>query len=233
MIRLTLNFAGRSIGNFNFEQDEICIGREAGCDVQIDNIGVSRRHATIENDNGQYYVKDLQSHNGVFVKGQRIERHCLKDVDEFFIGKYSIEFESLDLTVQEPGPDPVAALERDGGQDMTFRLDKEEIQRLIGATTLANSPKLSQIAPDGEQWTVQLEGHYFLIGKHPKSTVKLTGMFAPLFGAVLIRTGKNFHLLALSKRLGLTVNAVKIFEKQLVEGDIISFGKRKFRYSTR
>lgn len=233
MIRLTLNFAGRSIGNFNFDKDVICIGREASCDVQIDNIGVSRRHATIEAENGDYYLKDQESHNGVFVKGKKVEKHRLGEVDEFFIGKYSIGFESLSVTVQEPGPDLNQLIQKDKGQDMTFRLDRTEIDRLIGASALANMPKLCQIAPEGQNWTVQLEGHYFLFGKHPKSTVRLEGFLAPIFGAVLIRCEKKFHLLCLSRRMGLTVNGQKIFEKQLENGDVLAFGKRKFRYSLR
>ncbi len=233
MIRLTLNFAGRSIRNYNFDQDVICIGREASCDIQIDNLGVSRRHATIEQEDGQFFLQDLQSHNGIFVKGRRVERHRLNDVDEFFIGKYSIEFETMELTVQEPEPEAVEPDENENLQDMTFRMDKSEIDRLLGKSALANMPKLSQIAPDGEQWTVHLNGQYFLIGKHPKSTIKLKGLLAPTFGAVLIRTEKNFHLLTLSKRIGLKVNGARAFEKQLDEGDVIEIGKRKFRYSLR
>ncbi len=233
MIRLTLNFAGRSIGNFNFDQDVISIGREPACDVQIDNIGVSRRHATIEAEDGSYYLKDLQSHNGVFVKGQKVQTHRLGKVDEFFIGKYSIEFESLTVTAPEPVPEVADVLKKDGHQDMTFRLDKSEIDRLIGASAVASTPKLSQVAPEGECWTVQLEGNYFLFGKHPRSTVKVEGLFAPMFGAVLIRSDKRFHLLNLSKRMGLKVNGEKIFEKQLEDGDVLEFGKRKFRYSLR
>jgi pSer/pThr/pTyr-binding forkhead associated (FHA) protein len=233
MIRLTLNFAGRAIGKYNFDQELICIGREPTCDIQIDNIGVSRRHAAIEREDGQYVLKDLQSHNGVFVKGQKVEKHRLGEVDEFFIGKYSIEFESLKVTVQEPVPDVPATLEARTGQDMTFRLDKAEIDRLLGASALANMPKLSQIAPEGEKWTVQLEGHYFLIGKHPKSTIRVEGLLAPLCGALLVRCEKHFRLLNLSRWLGLKVNGAKVFEKQLEEGDVLEFGKRKFRYSFR
>ena len=38
-------------------------------------------------------------------KGGIDARHRLAETDEFFIGKYSIEFESIDVTVQEPLPD--------------------------------------------------------------------------------------------------------------------------------
>ena len=50
MFRLTLNFAGKSVQKFNFDQDAVCIGRDPSCDILIDNIGISRRHATIDPD---------------------------------------------------------------------------------------------------------------------------------------------------------------------------------------
>jgi pSer/pThr/pTyr-binding forkhead associated (FHA) protein len=230
---LTLNFAGRPIGKFNFEQEVVCIGREPTCDVHIDNIGVSRRHATIERTEGRYVLKDLKSHNGTFVKGQKVQHHKLGDSDEFFIGKYSIEFETLDLSVQAPEPQAVTEFEENGMQDMTFRLDKTEIERLIGASAMANIPKLAQIAPEGEKWTVQLEGHYFLIGKHPKATIKLTGLFAPLFGGVMVRSAEAFHLICLNKRTGMKINGQKFLDQVLNDGDIIEIGKRKYRYALR
>ena len=53
---------------------ETCvIGRENGCDIVLDNISVSRRHAEIrKNPAGKYILSDLGSFNGVFVNGKRI-----------------------------------------------------------------------------------------------------------------------------------------------------------------
>ena len=106
MFRLTLNFAGKSVRKFNFDKEAVCIGRDPDCEVAIDNIGVSRRHATIERANDEYILTDLKSHNGTFVQGSRIYHHQLQDGDEFFIGKYSLSFENLDVTQQEPAPPP-------------------------------------------------------------------------------------------------------------------------------
>ena len=49
------------------------IGRERGCDVELAHSQVSRRHAQVSLVNGQWIVRDLQSSNGLFVDGQRVE----------------------------------------------------------------------------------------------------------------------------------------------------------------
>jgi signal transduction histidine kinase len=54
------------------------IGRGANCDVVLDNGTVSRLHARISQDPfGRWILEDLESHNGVFVGGRRIETHVV------------------------------------------------------------------------------------------------------------------------------------------------------------
>ena len=49
------------------------IGREQGCEVHVDDAGVSRRHAEVARLRGQWIIRDLQSSNGLFVDGERVE----------------------------------------------------------------------------------------------------------------------------------------------------------------
>ena len=49
------------------------IGRERGCDVELTHSQVSRRHAQVSIVNGAWLVRDLQSSNGTFVDGRRVE----------------------------------------------------------------------------------------------------------------------------------------------------------------
>ena len=49
------------------------IGREAGCEIQIDHIHVSRRHAEVTRLRGHWVIRDLQSSNGLFVDGKRVD----------------------------------------------------------------------------------------------------------------------------------------------------------------
>ena len=56
----------------------LTMGRGANCDVVLDNDTVSRLHARISQDPfGRWIVEDLESHNGVFVQGQRIKTHVV------------------------------------------------------------------------------------------------------------------------------------------------------------
>src|SRR5215213_7838046 len=62
------------------------IGRE-GCDVNLMDPEVSRRHATIRDQGGSLAIEDLGSTNGTFVNGSRITAvTVLKDGDEVRLG---------------------------------------------------------------------------------------------------------------------------------------------------
>jgi peptidoglycan lytic transglycosylase D len=49
------------------------IGRERGCDVEVADTQVSRRHAEVSLVNGTWIIRDLQSSNGLFINGRRVE----------------------------------------------------------------------------------------------------------------------------------------------------------------
>ena len=73
------------------------IGRKQGCDVRIDDDGVSRRHCSVEVTDEGLMLRDLQSANGTFVSGERIAERLLKDGDRFEIGISSaLKFELAD-----------------------------------------------------------------------------------------------------------------------------------------
>lgn len=65
---------------------KVTIGRNDTCDVVLGNVSVSRLHAEIVWDDGYLVLRDLNSFNGVFVNGFRIDREhvlCEKDVLRF------------------------------------------------------------------------------------------------------------------------------------------------------
>lgn len=56
------------------EDGTITLGRHPDCDVVIDDISVSRRHAQVKCDAGVYYLQDLGSRNGTRLNGSVIQR---------------------------------------------------------------------------------------------------------------------------------------------------------------
>ncbi len=68
------------------------IGRSPDCDVFLDDVTVSRRHAVlVQGDNG-FTIEDQGSLNGTFLNRRRIESARLSDGDELQIGKYRLTF---------------------------------------------------------------------------------------------------------------------------------------------
>src|SRR5206468_3707235 len=51
----------------------VAIGRTPDADLQLTDVTASRQHAKIMTTNGQVRLHDLESHNGTFVNGERIE----------------------------------------------------------------------------------------------------------------------------------------------------------------
>ncbi len=72
--------------------DVLTIGRSPQSDLFLDDVTVSRHHARVLLDEGEFLVEDLNSLNGTYVNRKRIERHRLSDGDELQIGKFKLAF---------------------------------------------------------------------------------------------------------------------------------------------
>lgn len=79
---------------FGAHDAPIIIGRGLDCAIVVTDGGVSRKHAEIFTlDHGvTWYVRDLQSANGCFVNGRRVEKARLVDGDAVSCGNLDFEF---------------------------------------------------------------------------------------------------------------------------------------------
>lgn len=83
---------GRAGESFEAIGDRALIGRSPECDVFLDDVTVSRRHAELTREANVFTIRDLGSLNGTFVNRRRIESSALEDDDEVQIGKYRMTF---------------------------------------------------------------------------------------------------------------------------------------------
>lgn len=70
----------------------VYLGRGAGSDIQIRDAEVSRRHAMLEIRGEQATLTDLESTNGTWVSGDRVEHAVLSHQGEFTIGATTLMF---------------------------------------------------------------------------------------------------------------------------------------------
>jgi hypothetical protein len=83
---------GRAGETFFPEGETSLIGRSPECDIFLDDVTVSRKHAELSSAGGRWTIRDLGSLNGTFVNRKRIESVELEDDDELQIGKYRLTF---------------------------------------------------------------------------------------------------------------------------------------------
>ena len=68
-------------------QEPLSIGRSREADISLIDDKVSRAHACIRYSDGQFFIKDLGSRNGVYLNGQKIDADVpLKPGDRIQIG---------------------------------------------------------------------------------------------------------------------------------------------------
>jgi hypothetical protein len=68
------------------------LGRSKDADLQLDDPNASRRHAELQQEGATYWLVDLDSTNGVEVKGKRVKRIKLENGTRFTIGSTEITF---------------------------------------------------------------------------------------------------------------------------------------------
>jgi pSer/pThr/pTyr-binding forkhead associated (FHA) protein len=77
---------------FHPPEGKTLIGRSPECQIFLDDVTVSRRHAELERTAETFSIRDLGSLNGTYVNRRRIESAVLHDDDEVQIGKYRLTF---------------------------------------------------------------------------------------------------------------------------------------------
>ncbi len=77
---------------FALSSEVTTAGRNPECEIFLDDITVSRKHAVIRHTSGGYEIRDEGSLNGTYVNGERISSTTLHSGDEVLIGKFRLLF---------------------------------------------------------------------------------------------------------------------------------------------
>ncbi|MBO4350925.1 MAG: FHA domain-containing protein [Proteobacteria bacterium] len=78
---------------YTVEKDKYIIGRSSQlADLVIRDGNISRKHCAVIFKNGSYYIKDLDSTNGIEFQGHRIDTKRIEEGDQFNICEFHFTF---------------------------------------------------------------------------------------------------------------------------------------------
>jgi pSer/pThr/pTyr-binding forkhead associated (FHA) protein len=90
LVIITGNAAGT---RFEVTKEVTTAGRDEHSDLLLDDVSVSRHHAIFTRTaSGRVTLRDLNSLNGTYVNGSRVEETTLHSADEVQIGKFKLVF---------------------------------------------------------------------------------------------------------------------------------------------
>lgn len=122
--------------HWTMNEDQMILGRDETCDVPLAERQISRQHIRIFRDGTRYFVEDLQSKNGTWVNGQRLEGiRELSDGDEIHLG--------LAVRIQFLGSGATAPLPFDPPQVIGGRLRLDIQSRRVFIAEKEVDPPLS------------------------------------------------------------------------------------------
>jgi two-component system cell cycle response regulator len=83
--------AGSNLGQmYKLDKERTVIGRSEKADIRLIDDGISRDHAQLVQDGGQFVLEDLGSTNGTYCNGDRVQRQALSEGDKLLLGSTTI-----------------------------------------------------------------------------------------------------------------------------------------------
>ena len=79
-------------------RESLSVGRDRYSDIRVDYNFISKNHFIIEEDGGEYYLRDLGSKNGTYVNGTKIDDEViLEDGDVIEVNDIKFVFVNREL----------------------------------------------------------------------------------------------------------------------------------------
>lgn len=132
----------------------VLIGRRSICDIVLEFPNVSSQHCQLELTNGFWYVRDLNSRNGIKVNGERCDNHWLQPGDELSIARHAFRVQYIpaaDAPPPQEEADPLAIglLEKAGLMRQQSRGPKARASRPVNTR---DDSKFSSAENDAARW---------------------------------------------------------------------------------
>lgn len=129
---------------FELQHEVIGLGRDSSNAVQLHDTEVSRQHAEVRRGDGVFTLTDLNSSNGTFVNGRRIQRQTLTSGDQVQVGGTLMLF---------TGPSEEVEYDLTGKVDISSGLASDDQSRIIRSVTHEEGSRIFDFDADAPQNT--------------------------------------------------------------------------------
>jgi len=226
---IVVKFGGRVVQKVILTgQARVTIGRTPENTIMLDNIGVSRHHATIDFFGGKPLLTDNNSLNGTFVNTRKIEAVELQDGDLIDISKFTLEYVDHE-SGQTPGD------EISGTMFLDTRKQRELIsQNRAGSAALVQASTFRLISEGSmDRQDFYLDASVTTLGKSAGAGIQVRGLFVAPFQAQIVLENGSYYLMNIGHRRKTFLNGNKVVNRiKLRLEDRIQVGKSLFRFTT-
>jgi len=172
-IEAWVNIGGK---DYRLQSERVKLGRATDNDIVLDHPSVSRYHAELVFTDEGIFLEDLQSRNGIRIRGQAVQRAQLLDKQRFEIGDLpGLFFQKHFKTAKNSGAteDTAVVAAKTGLQDRFSQLEPRKQKMIIAAACLIFLVALVRIMGSGENAGVDALSSVAQAEENPCSVEKL------------------------------------------------------------
>lgn len=102
MGKLVVRFQSKLVAEVTLKLGDMKIGRKPGCDIVLNDPGVSGEHAVLKTVGLKSSIVDLNSTNGTFVENERVKQRELRHGETITVGQHTLIYRD-DMALDAPG----------------------------------------------------------------------------------------------------------------------------------
>lgn len=201
-VELTIRQPGQPDRVVRLQEGAVRLGRAEDNEIVLPDVGVSRRHAQIYVGRGEVTVEDLGSGNGTYYNGYRIQSQPIQSGDEVVIDPFVLQFRVL-------GQERAAQMH--AADQAPARLE------VVVGTGMA-----------GSSYPITQRG--LSIGRSEDRDVVIPDPASSRHHCQITLMGDDYVLRDMGSANGVYVNAVRVRDCTLADGDLIRIGNTEMRF---
>ena len=200
-VEVTIRQPGYPDRSVTLQEGASRLGRAEDNELVLSDVGVSRRHAQVYWSRTECLIEDLGSGNGTYYQGHRIQSQPLHDGDELVIDPFVVHF-SIRGSMR-----PVAEAQ----QPAPARLEM-----VVGTGMAGSSHAIGEAG--------------LTIGRSEDRDVVIPDPASSRHHASIVHENERFMLRDMGSANGIFVNAVRVRDQELHDGDLLRIGNTEMRF---